>query len=549
MKSDELRRRFVRAEAFLTQAIAPFEMSERTAALRASEERLARAQRLAEIGSWELDLATGRYFWSKEMYRLRGMTATADAPTMAEFLEDIRAEDRARVVNWYDRLEAGVEAEGIIFHLRRGDGEIRIVAAEGEPVVDEQGRVVKLAGALRDVTQSKATERLLIQAQKMEAVGNLTGGLAHDFNNLLGVIIGNLDLLCEQAKSDAAIGELARDALDAALHGADLTRRLLAFARRQPLQPQRVEVNQLVMGITKLLSRTLGENIEVESKLAAELWSVIVDPAQLEAAITNLATNARDAMPKGGRLIVATYNKQLDADYCARHQDLAPGDYAVVEVSDSGIGMMPETMQRIYEPFFTTKEVGKGTGLGLSMVFGFIKQSGGHINVNSEPGHGTTFQLYLPAAAAAAPRRPAENEPQATMHGDGETVLVVEDNAKMRGIVVKQLVELGYRVLQAESAKAALQSLDVEAKIDLLFSDVVMPGAIDGFELATEAGKRQPGLKVLLTSGFPEARLREQVPRLAGLRLLSKPYRKAELARATREALDEPVRLDRAERD
>ncbi|MEX0853168.1 MAG: MASE4 domain-containing protein, partial [Bauldia sp.] len=280
----------------------------------------------------------------------------------------------------------------------------------------------RLKEQVRDsLARQERTEAQLRQAQKMEAIGNLTGGMAHDFNNLLAVIIGNLDILCGRKKDDPDVQELAGEALDAATHGADLTRRLLAFARRQPLKPQRVVLNDLITDLTKLLGRTLGEDIEISLDLAPGVWPVTVDPAQLEAALTNLATNARDAMPNGGSLIIVTGNRNLDADYAAQHPEVVAGDYAAIEVSDTGEGMTAETAARIFEPFFTTKETGKGTGLGLSMVYGFIKQSGGHINVYSEQGIGTTFRLYLPRVAATV----AEGvQPAATQdsRGKGETV-------------------------------------------------------------------------------------------------------------------------------
>jgi signal transduction histidine kinase/CheY-like chemotaxis protein len=386
------------------------------------------------------------------------------------------------------------------------------------------------------VTEQKQTQAQLRQAQKMEAIGNLTGGMAHDFNNLLGVVIGNLDILCERKKNDAEVQELGNDALEAALRGADLTRRLLAFARRQPLQPQRVDLNQLIEGITKLLSRTLGENIEVALDLDPRLWPVVADPAQLEASLTNLATNARDAMPNGGKLIVATRNSHLDSDYAAQHQEVVAGDYAMIEVSDNGSGIPSEMLGRIFDPFFTTKEQGKGTGLGLSMVYGFMKQSGGHINVYSEPGFGTTFRLYIPRAQDSSVRstEPATKEIAA---GSGETVLVVEDNASLRRVAERQLKELGYRVLEADNAKSALAILKRE-QVDVLFTDVVMPGGTTGIELAEKAQAQWPKLRVMLVSGFPDVRLGENGITPVATRLLNKPYRKQELAVALRETLE-----------
>lgn len=380
-------------------------------------------------------------------------------------------------------------------------------------------------------------EAQLHQAQKMEAIGNLTGGMAHDFNNMLGVIIGNIDLLRDLKGEDRDIDELTREALDAAFRGADLTRRLLAFARQQPLRPQHVDVNELVSGITRLLRRTIGEDIEISLDLAAELWPVVVDPAQLEASLTNLATNARDAMTDGGRLMIVTANRTLDADYAAQHAEVVPGGYVMLEVSDTGCGMTPEVMHRIFEPFFTTKSRDKGTGLGLSMVFGFIKQSGGHIGVYSEPGIGTTFRLFLPRMAANVT---AIEESVATplLHGRGESVLVVEDNAALRRVVTRQLGELGYLVLAAENAATGLELLDRQS-VDLLLTDIVMPGGINGRELARRARQRWPGIKIVFTSGFSEVRLNGDAGPLATCTpLLSKPYRKEDLASAAREALD-----------
>ena len=389
-------------------------------------------------------------------------------------------------------------------------------------------------GFVRDLTQQIAIEAQLQQAQKMEAIGNLTGGMAHDFNNLLGIIIGNLDLLRERQSGDPDADELTRDALDAALRGADLTRRLLAFARRQPLRPARTDVNGLVAGIVKLLERTLGEQIQITLDLNPDSWPVIVDPAQLESSLTNLATNARDAMPGGGQLIIVTGNSSRAADYAAQHAEVQPGDYALIEVSDTGTGMPPEVASRIFEPFYTTKEPDEGTGLGLSMVFGFIKQSGGHINVYSEIGIGTTFRLYLPRAAIGAEASPAI-VPAAFVRGSGETVLAVEDNASLRRVVARQLTELGYRVLEAQDAPTALRILESE-RVDLLFTDIVMPGGTSGYEIAGRVLARWPRIKVVLTSGFPENRANDDHAR--GLRLLSKPYRRDDLGRIIREALD-----------
>jgi PAS domain S-box-containing protein len=398
-------------------------------------------------------------------------------------------------------------------------------------------------GIIRDLTERREADKQrdqLRQAQKMEAVGQLTGGLAHDFNNLLAIIIGNLDLLREIRQDDLVTEELVRDALESALRGADLTRRLLAFARRQPLQPERADINEVIGGIVKLLTRTLGENIAIELALSPAVWPVQIDRAQFEAVITNLATNARDAMPRGGTLMVATRNGQLDAAYAAAHGEVSAGDYVVIEVSDSGGGMPAEIVARIFEPFFTTKGQGKGTGLGLSMVFGFMKQSGGHITVHSEPHKGTMFRLFLPRLETVSIAQ-GERSAKPAWRGGNESILVVEDNIGLRRIVVRQLSEAGYHVLEAPDAAAAMDLIDGSDPIHLLLSDIVMPGEMDGRDLARAAVRRRPLINVLLTSGFPDARLPGTGSRSPGSRLLIKPYRKEELLRAVREAIDDPI--------
>ncbi|MEX0853180.1 MAG: PAS domain-containing protein [Bauldia sp.] len=412
---------------------------------------------------------------------------------------------------------------------------VRLLHTQKLPVFDENGRPQYLVALVEDITERRNMEDQLAQSQKMEAIGNLTGGMAHDFNNLLGVVIGNLDLLRGRRNADAEADELVGEALDAALRGADLTRRLLAFARRQPLRPQRIAANELVASISKLLARTLGENIEINLDLGADIWPVVADSSQLEAALVNIATNARDAMPQGGMLMIATGNRRLDEDYTGLHPGLSPGDYAMIEMSDTGAGMSPAVASRIFEPFFTTKEQGKGTGLGLSMVFGFMKQSGGHINVYSEVGVGTTFRLFLPrdlagGDVAALPASPVVER------GGNETVLAVEDNAGLRRVVARQLKELGYRLFEAEDGPSALKILESQP-VDLLLTDVVMPGGMSGYDLARTAMLRWPMTKIVLTSGFPDVKPGNGGPS-AGMSLLTKPYRKDELARVLREALD-----------
>ncbi len=504
------------------------------AALRESEERLDRAQAIAGIGSWELDVATGRYIWSKELYRIRGLSPQEFEPHLDTVASYIHPEDFPTARRWIDGLIAGHEQHTLDARMVRPDGEVRVLRVEGRAVADPDGTIRRVAGTMQDVTERRLIERQLAQAQKMEAIGNLTGGMAHDFNNVLAVIIGNLDLLKRLVKGDVAATELCDEALDGASRCTDLIRRLLAFARRQSLRPELTDMNALVGDIARLLGRILGEDIALNLHLDAGLRRVMADPSQLEAALVNLATNARDAMPKGGRLDITTSNAVLDASYAALHPDVAPGSYVRIEITDTGSGIAPDIIGRIFEPFFTTKEPGHGTGLGLAMAFGFVKQSGGHLSVYSEPGLGTTFQLYLPSTADVAMDDPSETE--AVVGGD-ERVLVVEDNLQLRQATARHLVDLGYRVLEAEHATAALATLSSQ-HVDLLLTDVVMPGSMDGLDLAHHALSLRPGLKVVLTSGFPGVRGANRRMMDCPFPMLAKPSRRNELARMVRQTLD-----------
>ncbi|MEO8668353.1 MAG: ATP-binding protein [Bauldia sp.] len=372
----------------------------------------------------------------------------------------------------------------------------------------------------------------------MEAVGQLTGGLAHDFNNLLAIVIGSLDLLVSRIANDEEALTLAKNALSASLRGAELTRKLLAFSRRQTLGSTAVDVNDLVRGMTALLRRSLGENIEIEMATSNELWPVDTDPTQLESALINLAINARDAMPGGGRLTIETANRHLDEQYAARFPELTAGDYVMMAVTDTGTGIPKDILGRVIEPFFTTKEVGKGSGLGLSMIFGFTKQSRGHMNIYSEEGQGTTVRLYLPRGKNEPV--PADESIQQTTEwpGHGELILVVDDNDLVRQIVTTQMVELGYRALECADAASALELVEANPQINLLFTDVVMPGGMTGVQLAEAVKRVRPKLPILYTSGFTEASLTNgTLKAVAREDLLSKPYRKHELAKKLREAL------------
>jgi len=512
-------------------------LKETQAALRDSEMRMDRAQEIAGIGSWELDLSTSHFVWSKELYRIIGVSRETFKPSLDNIQTYVQADDLPGIRRWLADLAAGLEQDTRETRIARPDGDVRLLRIEGQAVTDTDGSIRRLAGTMQDITERRLIERQLSQAQKMEAIGSLTGGMAHDFNNGLGVIIGNLDLLARMVKSIRPAAEMCDEARQAAARCADLIRGLLAFARRQPLQARQTDVNALVEGITRLLGRTLGENVEMRLTLDDALWPVMADAAQLEAALVNLATNARDAMPKGGHVDVTTRNVQLDAQYAALHSEVVAGPYVLIEVSDGGEGIPPDIIGRVFEPFFTTKEPGKGTGLGLAMVFGFVKQSGGHIDVYSEPGHGTTFRIYLPRAQSNDARAAVGTE-RRPMVGGNETILVVEDNAPLRRIAVQQLTELGYRVVEAENAEQALLAVSCKEPVDLLFTDVVMPGAMDGIELANFVARLRSGPAVLLTSGFPAVRSPGRRTSPTGFAILGKPYRIDDLAHAVRDALD-----------
>jgi PAS domain S-box-containing protein len=391
-------------------------------------------------------------------------------------------------------------------------------------------------GIIHDLTERKQTEAQLVQAQKMETVGQLSGGIAHDFNNLLTVVVGNAEVLSESLRARPDLQAMADAIVQAGERGAELTQRLLAFSRRQTLRPAEIDGNGLVKGMEKLLRRMLSETISIRTMLEPDLWTAYADPGQLENAILNLAINARDAMLDGGTLTLTTANVPLDERYRDLHPEVNPGEYVMVAVTDDGAGMSKEVLEHVFEPFFTTKEVGKGSGLGLSMVYGFVKQSNGHVAIYSEPGLGTTVRIYLPAIAVTADRISGRVPTEAAQVGR-EAVLVAEDDPFVRSYAVTCLSGLGYRVIEAVDGREALLKLTEGAHADVLFTDVVMPGGINGWELAERARQIRPGLKVLLTSGYALETLAERGRLPQGAVILNKPYRKAELAKRLREAL------------
>jgi signal transduction histidine kinase len=375
----------------------------------------------------------------------------------------------------------------------------------------------------------------LMQAQKMEAVGQLTGGVAHDLNNILTVITGTIEILSEAFADRPELLAITRMIDDAAARGADLTQRLLAFARKQPLQPREVDVNALVIQTANLLRPTLGEHVEVHMMLDGDTARALIDPSQLTNAVLNLALNARDAMPDGGKLTIETCNVVLDEEYASANSDVAAGNYVLVAVTDSGHGIPAAILNNVFEPFFTTKDVDKGSGLGLSMVYGFVKQSHGHIKIYSEEGHGTTVRIYLPQATGVA--LPVEQAAEPGLIGGDETILVVEDDNLVRTFVVGQIQSLGYTTLAAINAQEAMAVIDGPQKVDLLFTDMIMPGSMNGRQLADAALQQRASLKVLFTSGYSNEAIIHHGHLDAGVLLLAKPYRKSELAQMIRAAL------------
>ena len=432
----------------------------------------------------------------------------------------------ARIIG-YGRLVKGVTKDGSIFPMELAIGEAR---GNGERI---------FTGFIRDLTSRQKMENELRQSQKMEAVGQLTGGVAHDFNNLLTAIIANLEML-RPGLSDPEQREYLEEALDAAKDGAKLAAQLLAFGRRQPLNPQSIDVGPLVSNFADLLRRTLGEAIELRIVVVGSAHWTVVDASQLQNALLNLAINARDAMPRGGQLTIEIAHVRLDADYAQTYPDIRTGRYVLITITDTGTGMSEEVRRRAFEPFFTTKPIGAGTGLGLSMVYGFVKQSGGNIQLYSEVGQGTSVRVFLPASDSAGSSR-ARREAEATeanLPQGSETILLVEDDPRLLRVLSKRLRGLGYQIIEADSGVAAMAQLSARPEIALIFTDMVMPGGMTGAELAQAALAVKPGLKVLFTSGYAE-------PAIARIGLkadawLKKPYTADELAEKVRQILREP---------
>lgn len=507
------------------------------AALAENEERFRLIAKATSDVVWDWNVETGETWWNEGMQMHFGYSL--DTNQSFEFWADnIHTDDRERILaavrEFLDSQETYWEAE---YRFLKANGETTYIKATAFAIRDANGKAIRMLGSMSDVTDERKLDEHLAEAQKLEAIGQLTGGIAHDFNNLLTVILGNAEDLAEELSGNEDLRTLAEMSARAALRGAELTDRLLAFSRRQALEPRKLDVNELLNSLRGLFRRTLAEDIDIAYYLSDEALCAFADEGQLEAALLNLAINARDAMPEGGCLTFETTEVVLDENYAARHQEVSPGSYVKISISDSGTGMPPEVAEKVFEPFFTTKEVGKGSGLGLSMVFGFVKQSRGHIKIYSEVGEGTTINLYLPVFSEAVDVE-ALNIPYETVVGGSETVLLVEDDQMVREHTRTQLRSHGYKVLHAADGWEALEQLKERSDIDLLLTDVVMPRGLNGAELARKAQKLCPGLKVLFTSGYAENAIVHRGRLDPGVLLLHKPYRRKELAAKVRQALD-----------
>jgi PAS domain S-box-containing protein len=440
--------------------------------------------------------------------------------------QGVHPDDRERCLATYSGAFGARRRFTMTYRLRHADGDFRLVLDNGAPFY-RGGEFAGFIGSCTDITEQQALELQLRHAQKMEAIGQLTGGVAHDFNNLLQVISANLQLLSNDLPDDGRVRRRLRNAMEAVARGTNLASQLLAFARSQPLRPKVVNTGRLIQESEDMLRRALGDAVDLTISIGGGLWNTLVDPVQLETALLNLAANARDAMDGRGRLILEVSNAELEPEAPSRRPDPTAGQHVMVAVTDTGCGMSQETVERVFDPFFTTKPEGRGTGLGLSMVHGFVKQSGGRIRIDSKPGCGTTVRIYLP--------RSRELEDQAAkldpgfVTGGVETILLVEDDDQVRNTTADLLGELGYKVLEARDADSAMTIIESGAAVDLLFTDVVMPGVLPSAELVRRSQQRLPGLGVLFTSGYADVAADRRVALAEGAELLSKPYTREDL--------------------
>jgi PAS domain S-box-containing protein len=641
------------------------------ATIRKSEARLNEAQRIHQVGSWEIDSVTNAVYWSDEVYRIYGLEPQEFSGSYESFLDSVRPDDREFVNNAFTELVKNRTPQDIVHRMLLKDGTLKFINRRAETFYDDAGEAVRSIGTVQDITkQLKAEQALeeskhllsvaidnmavgivvikedgtisefnsfaeqvfgyetaevvgknirmlmpeaywnecdqslrtylrsatdethgigqdatgirkngetfpmrirvgelqtadgslfvgtihdlteikrlegqLRQSQKMDAIGQLTGGIAHDFNNIIGIVMGNLELLQSQVASDAKTLKSVNSALKGAERGASLTRKLLGFSRKSAAEVKLTNVNDFIKSLHGLIAKSLTPSIAVEEHLAADLWPVEIDPGDFEDVLLNLSLNARDAMPNGGALVIETANKTLDEEYIKRNPKAPAGEFVTISVSDTGSGMTDEVREKIFEPFFTTRDRGKGTGLGLSMVYGFVQRSRGYVKVYSEIGEGTTFYIYLPRAQEKAPSDEETIDISDSVPGGNETILIVDDEVDLMDVAVAFLEGLGYKTLRATGGKQALKILEENEDIDLLFSDVIMPGGLDGFKLALAAMKILPTLKILLTSGLTRRHQAHANGENAAVvvltdKMLHKPYNESELATAIRNTLD-----------
>jgi PAS domain S-box-containing protein len=508
------------------------------AALQASEARFQLVSRATNDVIWDWDFRTRKLWWSESVTEVLGYTAEDAELAPSAWTNRIHPEDRDATLA---KVRGAIAGDGdrwsYEYRFLRKDGSTAIVHNRAFIIRDTEGAAVRILGSLADLTEQRELEQRLRESQKLEAVGQLTGGVAHDFNNLLTVILGNAEELSQGLADNEQLRLIADMTAMAAERGAELTSRLLSFARRQPLQPKISDISALVAGMEGLFRRTLSESIEIGFDRCPVPWMTEVDPGQLEVALLNLVVNARDAMPSGGRLLIETANTCLDEAGASPFDEAARGQFVMVSVSDTGTGMDAQTVSKAIEPFFTTKAVGRGSGLGLSMVYGFVRQSRGHIRIHSAPGEGTSVRLYFPRSPEPGDQQ-APPEAEDRIIGGDERILVVEDDALVREHLAAQLGSLGYEVIQAATGPEGLEALQSDGRVRMLLTDVVMPGGLDGRELAEAAAKLRPGVKVLFTSGYAENAIVHDGRLDPGVELLSKPYRRRELAAKVRQILD-----------
>jgi PAS domain S-box-containing protein len=516
-------------------------LKQREEALRDNVERTVFALDAARIGVWEMDVASGQLTWSEGIQRVTGFAPHQLPRERDAFVELIEPDDRARLLDGLGAAVASRDAVEFQFRMRGPDGSLRWLEGKGK-VFGEPNAPAKMVGVAADITARKQLEEQFLQKRKIEAVGRLAGGIAHDFNNLLLAISGYSEIVSDRLGPLHPSAVHVQKIWKAAESAASLTRQLLAFSRRQVLQPQLIDLNAIVEHIGSLIERLIGEEILFETRLTQPLALVSADPSQIEQVVMNLAVNARDAMPGGGRLTIETANVDLDEHFVGQHRGAAVGPHVMLAVSDTGVGMDEAIQQRMFEPFFTTKERGKGTGLGLATIYGIVKQSGGSIWVYSEPGKGSCFKVYLPLAIA----RPggeleAEAEPSAAALRGSETILVVEDQPEVRAVTSEMLHAYGYTVLEASGGSEAIAMGRQHAGvIHALLTDVVMP-EMSGREVAARLKADRPDLRVVYTSGYTDNAIVHHGVLDSGLAFLQKPFASTLLAKKIREVLDGPV--------